>query len=71
MKDDKNYLKKMTTTTKDLKQITFVKDSGSQSNWVIELGDAFVVLSKTRDTEDRFLLMARLKFKVQIVLYNI
>ena len=59
-----NYLKKMTATTKDPKQITFVKDAGSQSNGANELGNSFVVLKKTRDTPDRFLFMARLKFKV-------
>ena len=46
VKASKNYLKKMTSTTRNLMQISFIQDAGGQINWVADLDAVFVSINK-------------------------
>ena len=46
VKESKAYLQKMTSTTKNLMQITFIPDAGGQINWIAGIGDAFTSINK-------------------------
>ena len=41
VKASKNYLGKMTNTSRNLMQISFIPDAGGQINWVNDLEAAF------------------------------
>ena len=47
VKASKNYLKKMTSTTRNLMQISFIADAGGQINWVSDLDAVFVAINKS------------------------
>ena len=47
VKASKNYLKKMTSTTRNLMQISFIADAGVQINWVGDLDAALVCINKS------------------------
>ena len=46
-KSPKNYLKKMTSATKNLMQISFIRDAGGQINWVGDLDAVFVCINRS------------------------
>ena len=41
-----NYLNTMTSTKKNMKQITFTQDAGGQLSWIADLGVAFTTINK-------------------------
>ena len=47
VKASKNYLKKMTATTRSLMQLSFIQDAGGQINWVNDLDAVFACVNKS------------------------
>ena len=50
LKAPRNYLNTMTSTRKNLKQITFMADAGGQINWLADLEAAFTTINKSAPT---------------------
>ena len=47
VKASKTYMKKMTATTRNLMQISFIQDAGGQINWANDLEAVFVCIDKS------------------------
>ena len=43
VKASENYLKKMTATSRNLMQISFIPDDGGQINWINDLDAVFCI----------------------------